>query len=183
MATASTKPITIEMWPIQKVLPYANNAKEHPDTQLAKLAVSLKQFGFVNPVLVDAMGILIAGHGRVAAARSIGMKKVPVIQLGHLTETEAKALRIADNSTAQAPWNIEMVELELASLKAMNFDLGPLGLDTIEFPELDDPIVPAPPRANRSKTTIFLSIANEQVEKARKVIAAALDKARIPHNL
>lgn len=183
MVTPSPKPIAVEMWPIQKVLAYANNAKEHPDTQLAKLAASLKQFGFVNPVLVDAAGVLIAGHGRVSAARSIGMKKIPVIQLGHLSETEAKALRIADNSTAQAPWNVEMVELELASLKAMNFDLVPLGLDSIEFPELDEPEPPPAPRAARNKTTIFVSVLNQDVTKARKAIVAALEKAKISHNL
>lgn len=176
--------LAIEMMPIAKVLPYVGNAKEHPDLQISQLATSIKQFGFVNPVLVDAAGVLIAGHGRILAANKLGMKKVPAIKLGYLSEAEAKALRLADNVIpSRGTWNADLVELELASLKTMNFDLAPLGLDAIEFPELDDPIVPAPPRANRSKTTIFISIANEQVEKARKVIAAALDKARIPHNL
>lgn len=185
----SKKPIpkleanAIEQWPIQKVLPYANNAKEHPDAQISKLAVSISQFGFVNPVLVDASGVLIAGHGRVAAARFLGLKKIPVIQLGHLSETEAKALRIADNSTASAPWNIEMIELELASLKAVNFDLTPLGLDSIDFPELDEPDPPSAPRAVRNKTTIFVSVLNQDMARARKVIVAALDKAKLGHNL
>lgn len=182
MAVKST-PLAIEMWPIQKVLPYANNAKEHPSAQVSKLAVSIKQFGFVNPVLVDATGVLIAGHGRIKAAHSIGMKKVPVIQLGNLTETEAKALRLADNTTAHAPWNPDMVEIELASLKAMNFDLAPLGLDDIQFPELDEPLPPAAPRSPRNKTTVFVSVLNQDVERARKAIKAALDKAKINHNV
>lgn len=176
--------LAIEMWPIQKVLPYANNAKDHPDIQVGQLATSIKQFGFVNPVLVDATGVLIAGHARTLAANKLGLKKIPVIQLGYLSEAEAKALRLADNVIpSRGTWNTELVELELASLKALNFELEPLGLDAIEFPELDDPIPPAAPRANRSKTTIFISVLNQDVEKARKAIKAALDKAKIGHNI
>src|SRR5882672_10778942 len=92
--------LKVEMWSIQRVLPYASNAKVHPERQISEITASIKQFGFINPVLVDAKGVLIAGHGRIIAARNMGFKKVPVIKLGHLTEGEAKALRIADNSIA-----------------------------------------------------------------------------------
>jgi hypothetical protein len=176
--------LAIEMWPIKKVLPYANNARQHSDIQVAQLSNSMKKFGFVNPVLVDANGVLIAGHGRILAAQTVGLKKVPVIQLGYLTEVETKALRLADNAIpSRGTWNPELVEIELASLKALNFDLAPLGLDSIEFPELDEDIVQPPPRAQRSKTTIFVSVLNADVERARKVITSALDKAKISHNL
>jgi ParB-like nuclease domain len=181
--TEST-PLAIEMWPIKKVLPYANNAKQHPDKQLDQLSESIKKFGFVNPVLVDASGVLIAGHGRVASAQKLGLKKIPVIQLGHLSEVDAKALRLSDNAIAdRGVWSPELVELELTSLRALNFDLGPLGLDQIEFPQLDEEVIQAPPRANRSKTTIFVSVLNADVERARKVIVAALDRIKLPHNL
>lgn len=186
---ASPKPaangMQVEEWPIGRVTPYAANAKMHPDLQVGKIAASIAQFGFVNPILVDAKGVVIAGHGRIAAAIKSGLKKVPVIKLSHLTEDQAKALRIADNSIAEAgtSWDPDMLEAELASLRAVKFDLEPLGLDTIELPELDDVVTPAPPRANRSKTTIFVSIKNSDAEKARKAIAIALDKAKIPHNL
>lgn len=172
------------MWPIQRVLPYASNAKVHPERQISEITASIKQFGFINPVLVDAKGVLIAGHGRIIAARNMGFKKVPVIKLGHLTDAEAKALRIADNSIAVSgtSWDAEMLESELTTLRAMNFDLEPLGLDNIQLPDIEDLPV-QPPRANRSKTTIFLSVKNEVAEKARKACVAALDKAGIAHNL
>jgi len=172
------------MWPIKKVLPYAGNAKEHPDLQIDQIASSIQQFGFVNPVLVDANGILIAGHGRILSAQKLGLKKIPVIQLGYLSEAQAKALRLADNVIpSKGTWNPGLVELELASLKSLNFDLQPLGLDNIEFPELDEEIIQSAPKANRSKTTIFVSILNQDVERARKVIIAALNKAHLAHNL
>jgi len=172
------------MWPIKKVLPYAGNAKEHPELQIDQIASSIQQFGFVNPVLVDANGILIAGHGRILSAQKLGLKKIPVIQLGYLSEAQAKALRLADNVIpSKGTWNPDLVELELASLKSLNFDLQPLGLDNIEFPELDEDVIQPPPKANRSKTTIFVSILNQDVERARKVIVTALDKAKLSHNL
>jgi hypothetical protein len=183
MLTEST-PLAIEMWPLKKVLPYAGNAKEHPEIQIDQIAHSIKQFGFVNPVLVDATGVCIAGHGRVLAADKLKMKKIPVIQLGYLTEAEAKALRLADNVIpSRGIWNPGLVEIELASLKSLNFDLEPLGLDQIEFPELENEIIPAAPKSQRSKTTIFVSVLNQDVEKARKAIVAALDKIKLPHNL
>lgn len=167
------------------MLPYAANAKVHPDAQIDKIAASLQRFGFVNPILVDAANTVVAGHGRLAAAVKIGLKKVPVIRLGHLTPDEAKALRIADNSIAESgtSWNADMLEAELASLKAVKFDLEPLGLDDIEIPDLEVADVPPPPKPNRNKTTIFLSVRNEVVEKARKTVVAALNKAGIEHNL
>lgn len=176
--------LKVEMWPIGKVLPYASNAKVHPERQISEITASIKKFGFVNPVLVDAKGVVIAGHGRIIAARNIGFKKVPVIKLGHLTEDEAKALRIADNSIAISgtSWDVELLEIELTSLRAVKFDLEPLGLDNIALPDIEDLPV-QPPRPNRSKTTIFVSVLNQDTEKARKAIVVALDKARIAHNL
>jgi ParB-like chromosome segregation protein Spo0J len=186
MAKASVNPtIKVEQWEIGRVLPYAGNAKIHPDLQVAQLAASMQQFGFVNPVLVDAKGVLVAGHGRLLAAQSLGMKKVPVIKLGHLSEDQAKALRLADNSIPQGGrWNPDLLEAELAHLTSIKFDLEPLGLDNIDLQEIEDQVTtPAAPRTNRTKTTIFLSVRNEDVSKARKVVVAALDKAKIPHNL
>jgi len=165
-------------------MPYASNAKVHPERQISEITASIKQFGFINPVLVDAKGVLIAGHGRILAAKNMGFKKVPVIKLGHLSDAEAKALRIADNSIAISgtSWDADMLESELTTLRAMNFDLEPLGLDNIQLPEIEDlPI--AAPRSNRSKTTIFLSVKNDVAEKARKTCVTALNKAGIEHNL
>lgn len=187
MAKRSASPtVKVEQWDIERVLPYAGNAKVHPDLQVQQLAASMKEFGFVNPVLVDAAGVLVAGHGRLLAAQLLGLTKVPVIRLGHLSEAQAKALRIADNSiaTSGTSWNEDLLEAELATLRAANFDLEPLGLDNIELPEIEEQLPSqSAPRANRTKTTIFVSISNEHVVKARKAIIAALDKAKIQHNL
>lgn len=176
--------LKVEMWPIGKVLPYASNAKVHPERQISEITASIKQFGFVSPVLVDGKGVLIAGHGRILAAKNMGFKKVPVIKLGHLSEDEAKALRIADNSIAISgtSWDADMLESELTSLRAVKFDLEPLGLDNIELPDIEDLPVQAP-HSRRNKTTIFLSVKNEMAEKARKACVTALNKAGIEHNL
>lgn len=185
MSKASANPaVKLEQWEIGRVLPYAGNAKVHPDLQVSQIAASLQQFGFVNPVLVDAANTIIAGHGRILAAQSLGMKKVPVIKLGHLSEDQAKALRLADNSIPQGGhWNPDLLEAELAHLSAIKFDLEPLGLDSIELQEIEEQITAPRPRANRTKTTLFISLRNEDVTKARKVIVAALDKAKVPHSL
>lgn len=186
---ASPKPaadgIKVEQVSIARILAYPGNAKRHPEIQVAQIKASIGQFGFTNPILTDVKGVVIAGHGRLQAAQEMGLKKVPVIKLSHLSDDQAKALRIADNSIAQAgtSWDADMLEAELASLRAVKFDLEPLGLESIELPELEDVVTPAPPRANRSKTTIFLSVKNADAEKARKTVAAALTKARIEHNL
>lgn len=186
---ASAKPaangMKVEEWSIGRVTPYAANAKRHPPAQVLKIIASINQFGFVNPILVDRGGVVVAGHGRLAAAMEMGLKKVPVIKLGDLSEDQAKALRIADNSIAESgtSWDPDMLEAELASLRAVKFDMEPLGLDAIELPELEEIPTAPPPKSTRNKTTIFLSVKNADAEKARKTVAAALDRARIPHNL
>lgn len=185
-AKPATNELKIEHLSIGKVLPYAANAKIHPTQQISEIIASIKRFGFVNPVLIDASGTIIAGHGRVLAAKELGFKRVPVIRLGHLDEAEVKALRIADNSIAISgtSWDEKLLEAELASLRALDFDaLEPLGLDNIELPEIGDVTEPARPRGPRSKSTIFLAVLNQDYEKARKVCATALDKAKINHNL
>jgi len=177
--------LKIEQWDIERVLPYAANAKVHPGSQVLELAASITQFGFVNPILVDINGVVVAGHGRLLAADQLGMEKVPVIKLGHLTEVQAKALRLADNTLPMSgtSWNTDLLDAELASLRAVSFDLASIGLDNIDLPEIEDQVAEPPPRAQRSKTTIFLAVKNEDAVKARKAVIAALDKVKISHNL
>ena len=86
--------------PVAALIPYAENARTHSEAQVAQIAASIAEFGFVNPVLVDAAGVLVAGHGRVMAAKRLGMAAVPAIRLSHLTEAQARALRLADNQIA-----------------------------------------------------------------------------------
>src|SRR6185295_19138511 len=102
--------LTIEDWPLEKLLPYAANARTHPKEQLEQLEQSIRQFGFNAPCLVDDAGVLIAGHGRLMAAKQAGLNVVPVIRLGHLTEAQARAFRLADNRIAlNSEWDEELL--------------------------------------------------------------------------
>ncbi len=177
--------LKIEQWPIEKIMPYERNARMHSADQKAKIKNSIKEFGFVNPCLVDADGVLIAGHGRVESAMELGLETIPVIRLGHLSEAQAKALRIHDNAVAlRSTWSPEILESELDALREMDFDLEPLGLDDIQLPELDDDeLVSVPAKRVRSKTTIFVSVLNEDAERARKAIISALERIKCSHNL
>lgn len=184
VAASQTKGLSIQEWPISQLVEYANNPRDN-DGAVERMSNTIREFGFKVPLVATSNGEIVDGHLRLKAARSLGLKTVPVILADDLTPAQVKAFRISVNeSTNWAHWDPEKLEVELLQLKAMNFDLEPLGLDSIEFPELDDePLPPAAPRANRSKTTIFVSVLNQDVEKARKAIKSALDKARLGHNL
>lgn len=125
----------IEYLGIESLIPYARNSRTHSDEQVAQIAASIREFGFTNPVLVDNEGGIIAGHGRVMAARRLGLGEVPCIRLGHLSEAQKKAYVIADNKLAlNAGWDDEMLALELKELEDMGYDLDLTGfsMDEIE---------------------------------------------------
>ena len=127
----------IEHWPLDRLIPHARNARTHSEEQVAQIAGSIAEFGFVNPVLVGDDGVIVAGHGRVLAARKLGLSEAPVIVLSHLTPTQRRALMIADNQIAtNAGWNDEMLAAELAALKDEAFDLELLGFDDAELDRL-----------------------------------------------
>ena len=127
----------IEMVNIEQLIPYARNSRTHSDAQVAQIAASIKEFGFTNPVLVDGEGSIIAGHGRVLAARKLGMDTVPVIRLNYLTEAQRRAYVIADNKLAlNAGWDNEMLALELAELGDLGFDVELTGFDAGEIDAL-----------------------------------------------
>jgi DNA modification methylase len=118
------------MTAVAQLAPYAANARMHSDAQVAQLAASIAEFGFNVPVLVDDAGVLVAGHGRVLAARALGLEAVPVIRLGHLSEAQARAYRIADNQLAlTSTWDEALLAAELRELRAEEFDLGLIGFD------------------------------------------------------
>jgi hypothetical protein len=120
----------MEMMPVASLAPYAANARMHPSEQVAQLAASIAEFGFNVPVLVDDVGVLIAGHGRVLAAKALGLDAVPAIRLGHLTEAQARAYRLADNQLALiSTWDESLLAAELRELRADEFDLGVIGFD------------------------------------------------------
>lgn len=130
--------------PVDKLVPYANNARTHTAAQIAKIAASIREFGFTNPVLIDARRGIIAGHGRVLAAQMLAMERVPVIELGHLTAAQRRAYVIADNRLAlDAGWDSEMLALELGELRDLDFDLGLTGFDGHQLEAIfDDPEEP-----------------------------------------
>ena len=124
---------------IEKLIPYARNSRTHSDDQVAQIAASIKEFGWTNPILVDGEAGIIAGHGRLAAARKLGLKKIPVIELSHLTPTQKKALIIADNKLAlNAGWDSDMLALEFEELNIEGFDLDLLGFDETEINKLNE---------------------------------------------
>lgn len=146
---------TIVQVSIDKLIPYARNSRTHSEAQVAQIAASIKEFGFVNPVLIDESDGLIAGHGRVMAARKLGIDKVPCIRLSHLDENQKRAYIIADNKLAlNAGWDDEMLALEINDLQDAGFDLALTGFSDEEIDKLnpkvidgltDDDEVPEPP--------------------------------------
>ena len=127
----------IEQWPTAKLVPYARNARTHSDAQVAQIAASIAEFGFTNPILAGGDGVIVAGHGRLAAAQKLGIATVPVVILDHLTTTQRRALVIADNRIAEnAGWDDAMLQVELAALQDDNFDLSLTGFDADALADL-----------------------------------------------
>ena len=122
---------------VADLIPYARNSRTHSDEQVAQIAASIREFGFTNPVLVDADRGIIAGHGRLLAARKLGLDEVPVIELAHLTEAQRRAYVIADNKLAlNAGWDLDLLKVELGGLQADGFDLGLTGFSGDELASL-----------------------------------------------
>ena len=134
-------PDQLEVIQIDALIPYARNSRTHSDAQVAQIASSIKEFGFTNPVLIDGGGGIIAGHGRVLAARKLGMSEVPCIRLEHLTDAQKRAYVIADNRLAlNSGWDTEMLKVEFSDLQELGFDLELTGFDLDEIKELLAPV-------------------------------------------
>lgn len=127
----------IEMLPLASLTVYDRNSRTHSPEQISQIANSLREFGFTNPVLIDSSGGIIAGHGRVKAAESIGMDVVPCIRLAHLSEAQKRAYIIADNKLAEnAGWDLDVLRIEVGDLNRIGFDLGLLGFDEVALKDL-----------------------------------------------
>jgi DNA modification methylase len=125
---------SIELWPVERLVPYGRNPRTHSDAQVAQIAASIVEFGWTNPILVDSNDGIVAGHGRLLAAKKLGLAEVPVIVLDHLSETQKRALLIADNKLAElAGWDNDALRDELSELNDANFDLGTLGFSEDEL--------------------------------------------------
>jgi len=129
-----TNPATIELIEIDALIPYARNSRTHSEAQVAQIAASIREFGFTNPVLIDADDGLIAGHGRVLAARKLNLGHVPCIRLAHLTDVQKRAYVIADNKLAlNAGWDDELLRIELSELNDEGFELDLIGFTSEEI--------------------------------------------------
>lgn len=149
--------------PVAELVPYARNSRTHSEAQVAQIAASIRKFGFTNPVLIDGEGGIIAGHGRVLAAQSLGLEAVPVLVLDHLTDAQRRAYVIADNKLAEnAGWDIDLLRSELVDLSAAGFEIDVLGFDAGELEQVmreppvrkgktDDDAAPAPPSRPTSR--------------------------------
>src|SRR5262245_59370093 len=124
----------IELWPLDRLIPYARNARTHSEAQIAQIAASIVEFGFTNPILVDSTDGILAGHGRLLAARKLKLDLVPVVILDHLTENQKRAYILADNKLAEnAGWDDEMLRLELEALNQDGFNLQMIGFSDEEL--------------------------------------------------
>ena len=133
----------VELVDRDTLIPYTNNPKEHPDEQVKKIASSIKNYGWDQPIVVDENNEIIKGHGRVQAAELLDLQQVPVIQREDLTDAEKKASRIADNKTAESDWIDDALETEIDLLQDEAIDVDTLGFDDEELDELiEEPEVP-----------------------------------------
>lgn len=134
---ALMNPIKLEYRAVDALIPYARNAKQHSETQVAQIAASIREFGWGAPILIDGQNNVIAGHGRLLAARKLGLLEVPVVPMEHLTDTQRRALILADNKIGEnASWQDELLGIELSELKDAGFDLGLTGFSAEEWEAL-----------------------------------------------
>ena len=144
----------IEYIEVGALKPYEKNAKEHPERQVEQIAASIREFGFRQPIVVDGEGLVIAGHGRLLAAKQLGMERVPCVRADDLTEAQVRALRLADNKTNESAWIQPLLDEELAAL-AGEIDMGMFGFDealkdiaeAADVVEVDAPEPPEEPTA------------------------------------
>jgi ParB-like chromosome segregation protein Spo0J len=171
-----------EIKKVSDLIPYINNSRTHSDEQTTQIASSIKEFGFTNPVLIDELGGLIAGHGRLMAAKKLDLKEVPCIVLSGLTEAQKKAYIIADNQLPQnAGWDLDKLKLEIDTLSEMDFDIDLLGFSEVEIDaiigadidmsmldELDD--VEVDELESNVKKAIQIEFEAEDYDEARELV-------------
>ena len=158
---AGLPPLSVTYCPVETLRPDSRNARTHPKQQVDQIVASIRQFGFVNPILADPDGRIIAGHGRLMAAKAMGLAEVPIIYIPGLSEAQKRALRIADNKIALgASWDVDALKMELTELGALDldFDLSVTGFSTGELDVIlngsadpDDEVIPDVPASPRTR--------------------------------
>jgi ParB family chromosome partitioning protein len=171
----------LEQIPTGDLVPYARNAKRHDENQIAKLAGSIREYGFTNPVLVDGQDppTIIAGHGRVLAAQRLGLDSVPCIRLSHLTDSQRRAYTLADNRLAEigGGWDEDLLKLELAALGGEGIDLDALGFGE-DFTEAFDVEETGMPELADGDKQPFQQITFTLHDEQAEAVQAAISKAK-----
>jgi site-specific DNA-methyltransferase (adenine-specific) len=139
--------LRIEYLPVDVLKPYSRNAKKHPDEQVEHIANSIREFGFRQPLVIDRDGVLVIGHGRLLAAKKLGLETVPCVRADDLTDEQVKALRLADNKTNESGWDFAALEEELNGLEA-EFDMAEFG-----FTALAEEALPVPENLDAEEET------------------------------
>lgn len=171
--------IKVEKRKVADLIPFARNSRTHSDEQIAQIAASIREFGWTNPILIDGKNTIIAGHGRLAAARKLDLAEVPAIVLDHLDEAQKRALVIADNKLAlNAGWDFETLENEIRGLDSEGFDLSLLGFDHAELEKMladVEPIgLPALADGDREPfQQMTFTLHDEQAEQVKAAIESA----------
>ncbi|MDD3371539.1 MAG: site-specific DNA-methyltransferase [Alphaproteobacteria bacterium] len=177
----------IELWPLDRLVPYDRNPRTHSEEQLAQIAASIAEFGFLNPILVDTSNGIIAGHGRLEAAKKLALPVVPVVILDHLTEAQRRAYVIADNKLAlNAGWDDDILRGELEALEADGFDVNLTGFSDEELADLleddgaegntDDAAVPEVPVEPKTKTGDVYVLGNHRLLCGDSTVLANVEK-------
>lgn len=182
MAKGPVIPDKLERWPVDQLTPYERNARTHSPEQVAQIAASIVEFGFTNPILVASDAGIIAGHGRLEAAKQLGLAEVPVVVLDHLTPAQRRAYVIADNQLALiSGWDDELLQAELADLGSLEFDLTLLGwgdnlptfeseVDLSALDELEDPTEEL---SDGVMKALQIEFRPEDYEEAKALVSAA----------
>ena len=170
----------IEYMPADALKPYPGNAKQHPAAQVDHIANSIREFGFRQPIVVDADNVIVIGHGRLMAAKQLGMETVPVVRADDLNEAQIKALRLADNKTNESEWDFTTLEAELAEL-ALEFDMSRFGFEDMPTDEADDAEIvedepPEPPEEPTAKPGDVYQLGEHRLMCGDSTDPAAVDK-------
>jgi len=183
----------IEKRQLSELIPYINNSRKHSDDQVTQIAASIKEFGWTNPILVDGDNGIIAGHGRIMAAKKLNMTEVPVIELAHLSKEQRKALIIADNKLAlNSDWDSNLLAIELKDLQDLGFDLNLTGFADKELADIlkpdqvegltDEDAVPEPPKEPITKLGDIYQLGNHRLMCGDSTSIDDVDKL-MPDNL
>jgi hypothetical protein len=170
--------MSVEMWPIERPIPYGRNARVIPESAVAKVAGSIHEFGFRQPIVVDESGVIIAGHTRLLAAQRLGLERVPVVVAAGLTPAQVKAYRLADNRTGQeATWDMELLGIELEELSTLDIDLLLTGFEEDEVGRwlVGDAETPTLPDGESGVIAMTFVLSEAQAAMVRSAVSAAHD--------